>query len=697
MAASPNTETLRFLRGIAGDDAGQTDADLVGRFVDRRDEAAFALLVRRHGAMVWGVCRRVLATDPDADDAFQATFLVLAEKARAVSPRAAVGNWLYGVARRVALLAARSAARRRERTGPVPECPAPEPDPLAGLLAALDDELTRLPDAYRTVVVLCDLEGRTRRDVAASLGWPEGTVAGRLARARQLLAKRLARHAPAVSVAAVLAGSASARVPDVLGTHAATSPAVSALTREVLGVMMRGKLMKTAAAVVLVACAGVGMALSAGPPATPKGAPGPAEPQPAPVVTGSSKPKARPPAPPANTDLADLQGEWVVVAMEGGGRPAPVDELKGMRWAIQGNEIAARQPGAAGRMSFKLNPGTTPKEIDLTARDGNLKGTTSPGIYTIDGPRLRACFGEKVRPTEFATAAGDDCVMLTLEREAFTAWGEVVGGLQAGLEVRGRKAYRLGEPVTLTVRVRNAGKETVTFEYIRQFLDENPPGVTGADGKSIPQATTGVTGVVHVPVEVSLEPGKDVVLGTRIHGTSGVPYELRPAAGGGPTATQNHPLKVGTGKVSLRYDRVFGNSSIGSVKLDPRIAALGTGRLELDVTDADPKGVLYLPTHDGMRGLNAKDAAAYRAANDWLEERYREAASVKVGSTYADVVKHFRADGGLMPIRGGRYVNILCPLMKIDVEFEPDQRGLVAPATRVTRVSRPYFEREFGD
>src|SRR6476660_9260716 len=112
--------SVRYLCDLVTGDVGPSDAELLERFIDRRDEAAFALLVRRHGAMVYGVCRRLLPTDQDAEDAFQATFLVLAEKARAAVPRE-VGNWLFGVARRAALLARRSIARRRERMGDVPE------------------------------------------------------------------------------------------------------------------------------------------------------------------------------------------------------------------------------------------------------------------------------------------------------------------------------------------------------------------------------------------------------------------------------------------------------------------------------------------------------------------------------------------------------------------------------------------------
>jgi RNA polymerase sigma factor (sigma-70 family) len=253
----------RHLWVIASDD-GATDAELLGRFIDRRDEAAFALLVRRHAAMVYGVCRRILPTAQDAEDAFQATFLVLVEKAQTAVPREAVGNWLYGVARRAALLARRTIVRRGERAAEMGAYPAPEP--LDELRLALDEELSRLPDVYRTVIVLCDLEGLTRREAAALLGWPEGTVAGRLARARALLARRLARHAPTVSVAAVLAGTASARVPEVFPPTAPIPPGVAALTREVMGAMARGKLMKTATVVLLaLGCAGFGMYLQAGP------------------------------------------------------------------------------------------------------------------------------------------------------------------------------------------------------------------------------------------------------------------------------------------------------------------------------------------------------------------------------------------------------------------------------------------------
>src|SRR5262245_23024700 len=208
MQPSPTTSLIDHLRrAVFPDGAGVGDGELLGRFVERHDEAAFAALVNRHGPMVWGVCRRLLNRH-DAEDAFQATFLILARKAASVRSRETVGNWLYGVAHQTALQARRTAARRRVKEVQVttmPDTEAVEPDPWADLQPLLDEELSRLPDIYRTVIVLCDLEGRTRKEVARRLGVPEGTVAGRISRARTLLARRLTRRGVALSGGALAA------------------------------------------------------------------------------------------------------------------------------------------------------------------------------------------------------------------------------------------------------------------------------------------------------------------------------------------------------------------------------------------------------------------------------------------------------------------------------------------------------------
>jgi RNA polymerase sigma factor (sigma-70 family) len=182
-----------------------SDGQLLDCFLARHEGAALDALVRRHGPMVWGVCRRVLRDHHDAEDAFQATFLVLARRAASIRPREKVGNWLYGVAYQTARKARATRIKRRAREGPVAGAPEPEalsPAPRDELAEVIDRELSRLPDKYRTPIVLCELEGKTHGEAAVRLGWPVGTVSGRLSRAKAMLAKRLSRRG--VSPAALL-------------------------------------------------------------------------------------------------------------------------------------------------------------------------------------------------------------------------------------------------------------------------------------------------------------------------------------------------------------------------------------------------------------------------------------------------------------------------------------------------------------
>src|SRR5262249_9000835 len=149
-----------------------SDGQLLEDFAVRRDEAALAALVRRHGPMVWGTVRRLLDNYHDAEDAFQATFLVLARKAASLRPREMVANFLYGVARQTALKRRATAARRKGRERQVatlPEPAAADRELRCDLLFLLDEELTRLPDKYRALIVLCDLEGMTRKEAAGRL------------------------------------------------------------------------------------------------------------------------------------------------------------------------------------------------------------------------------------------------------------------------------------------------------------------------------------------------------------------------------------------------------------------------------------------------------------------------------------------------------------------------------------------------
>src|SRR5438046_1160762 len=215
MPTSPLSGVIQHLMADVGPDGvGMTDGELLARFLRSRDETALAALVRRHAPMVWGVCRRLLHSRHDAEDAFQATFLVLVRKA-AVVPRQAVANWLHGVARQTAVRLRATAAKRGRRETQVVTMPEPTVAEVrdADWQSVLDEELSRLPDHYRGVLVLCDLEGMTRKEAARQLAIPEGSVASRLARARAMLARRLTRRGIVFSggsVAAVLsAGSAS--------------------------------------------------------------------------------------------------------------------------------------------------------------------------------------------------------------------------------------------------------------------------------------------------------------------------------------------------------------------------------------------------------------------------------------------------------------------------------------------------------
>jgi RNA polymerase sigma factor (sigma-70 family) len=196
----------RLIGGPAADDCG--DGPLLERFCRQRDETAFTALVRRHGPLVLGVCRRVLRHEQDAEDAFQATFLVLARKAGSLRRPEALGAWLYEVAYRIALKASTRAARQRQYEREAADMPGAEEgreEFRRELREVLDAELHRLPERYRRLLVLCDLQGRTHQEAARELGLPAGSLSRHLGRARELLRERLRRRGLTLS-AALLAG-----------------------------------------------------------------------------------------------------------------------------------------------------------------------------------------------------------------------------------------------------------------------------------------------------------------------------------------------------------------------------------------------------------------------------------------------------------------------------------------------------------
>jgi RNA polymerase sigma factor (sigma-70 family) len=267
---------IRSLRraALAREGGALTDAQLLACYVARHDEAAFEGLVRRHGPMVLGVCRRIAGNVHDAEDAFQATFLVLVRKAASIGAREAVGNWLFGVAYRAALKARATAVRRKAREKQVEQMPDRSTDSHEvwnDLRLLLDRELDGLPAKYRMAILLCDIEGRSRREAARDLGLPEGTLSSRLAAGRKILASRLARRGVVLSagVLAVAAVQSTLVVSTVKAAtlaaagHAAVagefSTEVIALTQGVLKAMWITKLKVAAAVLAAVGVVGVGI------------------------------------------------------------------------------------------------------------------------------------------------------------------------------------------------------------------------------------------------------------------------------------------------------------------------------------------------------------------------------------------------------------------------------------------------------
>jgi RNA polymerase sigma-70 factor (ECF subfamily) len=440
MAHEQAHPVLRFIRQIkALDDAESTaDEQLLAHFVAQHDEAAFAALVQRHGPMVLGVCRRVLHHVHDAEDAYQATFLVLARKARSLSKPESLGNWLYGVAYRTALKAKAAAARRRAReresvalavTDPVEEVIKRE------VRLVLDDELSRLPSKYRTPIVLCYLEGQTQEEAARTLGCPRKTVTTRLTRACARLRTRLLRRGATLSAgafAAVLsqnAESAGLPLPPVDSTvqaatqfaagKAAATRAVSAhavaLTKGVLTSMFVTKL-KTMAVLLLtitVAGASVGVwtyrALAEG-----QGA-ARAEDQPKPAAEDATKAQDAD----KKTDKDKLQGTWVPVTVEFRGRKVSEQEIKDKNFEMifTGDKVTIpTSQGDTQEVTYKLDPAKKPKHIDFLIS----KDEPSKAIYLLQGDTLKVCMPMKEgdeRPTEFESKTGTSILLMELKKK----------------------------------------------------------------------------------------------------------------------------------------------------------------------------------------------------------------------------------------------------------------------------------------
>ncbi|OWK41837.1 High-affnity carbon uptake protein Hat/HatR [Fimbriiglobus ruber] len=379
--------------------AGLTEAPtaaLLAWFAADRNQAAFAELVRRHGPLVLGVCRRTTGHREDAEDAFQATFLILAAKAGRLTHPDRLANWLYGVAYRVARRARRTAARRRAREVQVktfPDPPARSTDPVSDWGPVVDDELAALPDWYRSAIVLCDLEYASRADAARLLGIPEGTLSSRLAAGRKKLAARLARRGVTLSAAGagvtavpaeLLARTIEAAGVWVCGGIGISGP-ITALARGG-PITMRTTIMLLAAA----AAVAVGTWAVA--------ARGPADP-----------PQAKagdPPAPPAEVKKPEAAESFVYGEPRRRGKPFNLYGIaEKLYWSPDGKRLAVVTPDPPKRAGI---PGVTDTELKVNSKVVQILTPGDERFFRVITPESTAVLlGFTPDGEQFATQVQD--------------------------------------------------------------------------------------------------------------------------------------------------------------------------------------------------------------------------------------------------------------------------------------------------
>ena len=430
----------------AGSTAALSDGQLLFRVVSRDRMAAavaFEALVHRHGPMVLATCRGVLRDEHDAEDAFQATFLVLARRAGSLRRGDRLGPWLYRVALRASGRARAASARRRDCEARAAERSAVD-EPRCEhamereeLRMVVHQEVDRLPERYRVVVVLCELQGETYEAAATRLRVPVGTIRSRLSRAREQLRVGIARRGLALpaGIAALAAGEASAAVPAHL-VHAtlklanlaqaggfAAAPAGMAALGYAQDVLRTGGLVLLGKVSVAVAVLGFGLAGASAGAFIRRGRPAAS-----PVAALASIPAAGTAVAPSRSeperDIERLQGRWVI--LEARQRGVPIDEVIGDRLVIEGSrfiwtairgepERIYSRGVTRGRVA--LDPSTDPSRLDLVE-----PGRTVGGIYLAsdDGNRLTLCLGDPDvpgRPRSFASDPNSRQLLLVLRRE----------------------------------------------------------------------------------------------------------------------------------------------------------------------------------------------------------------------------------------------------------------------------------------
>ncbi|HEV3387108.1 MAG TPA: sigma-70 family RNA polymerase sigma factor [Gemmata sp.] len=559
-------EILRLNRE---DEIGLTDGQLLDSFVHRGDQTALAAIVERHAPMVWGVCRMLLHRHHDAEDAFQATFLVLVRKAVTIRDKESLANWLYGVGRQTAIRLRAIVARQQRREEQMVNGAEPAVSESVNdneLPAMLYQELSALPKKYRILIILCDLEGKSRKAVARQLGCPEGTVKGRLARARAMLAKRMSRRGLAVqggTLATMLAHIAStASVPptvvssviDVV-THFAVGRTISGtistqvadLTRGVLKTMLLNKLkLVTVALLILIGTLGASGWLFRIDAAE----------QPAPQhretdltkntvndakskrATVDDKENASGLAPGQYTGACEVMEFSPTGSVSYPDKPGPcichleVNEdgslnaefpdknLGRGRWSTITLKLSVKESQAAFRAVW------------TAGHQGDVYKATaipySPGLYLFrleiltDGKLVAGAqqyFGirgkevlkadPRVKSDEKAAAPADEV------KGEEIAWGKEVDGLQAGIGFGrgGKRPYSIGETVGLVIKLRNVSKSVRTYSFLGYPLFERSPTVVDAKGNRMGVAMPPRAFYYVVTCEKTLKPGEEVVFG----------------------------------------------------------------------------------------------------------------------------------------------------------------------------------------